>query len=247
MPRYSLSSENNRSKFGVGRILIEILVIVIGIYLAFIMNSWGDKNKVRELEKKYLIELLNEAKINKTELDLDQEVRRKQVIILSEFIASAPQFTNIDSLKIAIKALFDVRFYSPSKAVYQDLISSGNLNTLRSDSLRHKLFQYNQYLSKAPITEGTDRKFVEEQIEPYFKGRQILSWLEPYQDEPSISISDQQYGRIVRNLLKDRAFIDLNYLRISKIKDVIYFETPMGWRLREIINIINEELTKFDD
>jgi len=247
MSRYSLTSDRNRRQFGIGRVLIEIIVIVIGVYLAFIMNTWGDEKKVRQLENKYLVGLLNEAKSNKKELDLDQGLKRNQVIVLSELLASSPHLTNIDSLKAALSALFDLRSYSPSNAVYQDLISSGNLNILRSDSLRYKLFQYNQYLSKAPITENRDRRLVEEHIEPYFKGREILSWLEPFHDDASINISDQQYTRIVNNLLKDRAFIDLVYLRINRIKDVLYFEKTIGSHLSEIIKIIEDDLAAFED
>lgn len=242
-----LGEKRRRRPLGLLRVFIEIPVIALSILLAFLLDNWGEDTKQKELEQKYLIELLAEANINKEELDEDQNTRKQQVELLNKIIETGIRTVDADTLRMAVKELLIHRFYSPTDAVYQDLTSSGKLSIISNDNIRHQLFEYRRYMSKAPIAEASDRQLIEAHIEPYLVNRQVLSLLEPYENIDAINISDVQINRIIRQLLNDRAFIDLTYLRINRIQTTIYFANPVQWHLRDMIKLIETELKAFQN
>ncbi len=244
--RYSLSGDRKRSPLSSFlRVIVELLVIVIGIYLAFQLENGREDKKIAALEKKYLEQLLEEAQINQTELKADQDARRIQQDYLKKLLASTTRPVAADTLREAITHLMTVRLYSPTEAVYQDLVSSGNLGIIKSDATKRILLNYRRALSRVPLTEQSDVKLIEDHLEPYLANKQVLSLLLPDRNI-DFEVSKQQIDRIIRVLLSDRTFIDLVYLRFKKVSDVIYFENPMQWHLREMIKLLEAELVELN-
>lgn len=242
MARYSLNGDRKRSRFGILRIFLEIPIIVFSIYIAFVVDEWSKERNELGQEISYLQQLFEETKINAEELRADQDARRQQVMLLDKLLETAVRRVDPDTIRMAIDQLLSVRVYSPTDVVYEDLVSSGNLRLITSDSLRHEMLQYRQKLVRAPVAEQSDIDLIENRIEPYLIDKQVLSLLEMHYDSPSINISDQQKDRIIRVLLNDRGFIDLVYLRRHRIRQVIWFETPMEWSLRNMGDFIEKEL-----
>lgn len=215
---------------------------MLSIYIAFLVDEWGKEKAATVKEIDYLEQLFEETKINANELKSDQDTRRRQLILLDKMLETSIRRVSPDTLRMAMNELLNLRIYSPTDAVYQDLVSSGNLALISSDSIRHQMLEYRQKLARAPVAEQSDIDLIENQIEPYLVSKQVLSLLEPHDDLPSISISEQQKDRIIRVLLNDRTFIDLVYLRRHRIRQVIWFETPMEWSLRNMSRLIQDQL-----
>lgn len=245
--KYRLEGEPRKfSLKGLGKVIIELLVIVIGIYLAFALEEYGQKRNEKELEVKYLKELLAEAKANQAELKADQDARREQLKFFGYLLETPNRQVGADTLRKAVKELLVNRLFSPTDAVYQDLVSSGNLRLIQSDSIRKTIISYKQRLARAPVTEAIEQRLIEEKLEPYLLNKQVLSLIEPLNEIDQIDISEQQVDRIIRILLNDREFIDLVYLRYSRLDDVIYFENPLQWALRDLIKLIESEVKRLD-
>lgn len=243
--KYKLEGEPRRfSLKGLGKVIIELLVIVIGIYLAFALEEYGEKKADKELELKYLNQLLAEAKSNQVELNADQNARREQRELFGYLLENSNRQVGNDTLREATRQLLVNRLFSPTDAVYQDLVSSGNLKLIQSDSIRKTIIHYKQRLARAPVTEAVEERLIEDKIEPYLLDKQVLSLLEPLNEIDAINISEQQVDRIIRVLLSEREFIDLVYLRYSRLDDVIYFETPLQWSLRDLIKLLEKEIAK---
>lgn len=242
MSRYSLSGDRKKSSFSFLKMLLAIPVIVLSIYIAFLVDERKKEKATAQLEKGYSTELLEETNINAEELKADQDERRKQLALLDKLLETSQRRVAPDTLRMAMDQLLTTHVYSPTDAAYQDLISSGNLGIISSDSLRHEMLEYQRKLASAPITEQSDRDLIENRIEPYLVTKKVLSLLEPHEDLPSISISEQQKDRIIRVVLNDRAFIDLVYLRRHRIQQVIWFETPMESSLRNMAALIATQL-----
>lgn len=222
-------------------------MIVLSIYIAFLVDEWDKKKTEKSLEGKYLRELLEETKINERELTADQDARRRQIALMDKLLDASNRVVDPDTLLAAIDGMVETRIYSPTDAVYQDLVSSGNLRLMTSDSLRRSILLYRRYLARKDITETSDVDLVQNHIEPYLVGKQVLSLLEPYDDLAAINISAQQKSRIIRVLLNDRTFIDLVYLRRSRVRDAEYFANPMQWYLRSIRELIEKQLEERQD
>ena len=244
MARYGTNGDRKRSPFRFLRIFLEIPVIVLSIYIAFVVDEYGRNKEEANLERKYLEELLEETRINEAELKADQDARRSQIALMDKLLETAVRTVDPDTLLLAMDQLLSIRIYSPTDAVYSDLVSSGNLRLISSDSVRKYILYYQGALSRKDVTELSDINLVENKLEPYLVEQQVLSLLEPYRDSPSINISRQQTDRIIRVLLNDRKFIDLVYLRRNRIRDTEYFANPMQWYLRNIRELIEKQLAE---
>lgn len=242
MSRYSLSGDRKKSSFSFLKMLLAIPVIVLSIYIAFLVDERKKEKATTQLQKGYLTELLEETNINAEELKADQDERKKQLALLDKLLETSQRRVAPDTLRMAMDQLLTTPIYSPTDAVYQDLILSGNLDIISSDSLRHEMLEYQRKLASAPITEQSDRDLIENRIEPYLVTKKVLSLLEPYEDLPSISISEQQKDRIIRVVLNDRTFIDLVYLRRHRVQQVIWFKAPMESSLRNMAALIATQL-----
>ena len=241
--RYGNSNDRRKSPLmGIGRVIVELFVIVVGIYIAFRLENGREDKKIATLEVKYLEQLLEEAQINQSELKSDQDERNIQLVFLDKLLATTHRAVDVDTLRQAMEYLMMIRLYSPTDAVYEDLVSSGNLGIIKSEQTKNLLLRYRSGLSRVPIIERSDLEMIETQLEPYLINKQVLSLLQPFESQAQIRVSQQQVDRIIRVLLADRTFIDLIYLRMHKIRDVIFFENPLQWRLRDMITLLEEEL-----
>ncbi len=246
--RYSLSDDRRRNPFGtLLRIILELIIIVIGIYIAFQLENNREANNKADLERNYLEQLLDEVVINEGELLADQDARKEQLIYLKKLLETPLRQVDADTIREAMDLLLMVRLYSPTDAVYQDLVSSGNLGIIKSDAFKRVLMNYRRALSRVPSTENRDLAVITNTLEPYLLDKEMLSFLELYGDVDEIGISNDQKDRMIRQLLRERRFIDMVYLRINTIQDVIFFENPMQWHLTAMKNLLKDELGQPSD
>lgn len=244
MLRYSPNGieRKRKSPFGFFRIFLEIPIIAFSIYLVFSLSERNQAKTEAISEKKYLQELLEEVKINRERLSVDLDKKRSQVVLLEKMLETSMRRVDADTLRLAMKALLNVPLYSPTGAVYQDLVSSGKLSLITSDTLRQEMAQYHGKLSRMPLAGKSDPEV--KQIQSYLIGKKVFSLLEPYADVKGIDISQTQKNRIIRVLLNDRTFIDLVYLRHHSISRAIRFETPMQQQLRSMQLLIEAQLSR---
>nr|WP_297785840.1 DUF6090 family protein [uncultured Allomuricauda sp.] len=152
--RQRLLTENKFSKyllyaFG------EIILVVIGILIALQINNWNNDLANQKSEKEIIKNLNLEFEQNKIMLQKSKEHHEdllsaaKTVMNLIGESAPTLDTQNIDSL---LSQSLDYIIYKPSQAVYSDLISSGKLNLISSDSLRILLFEWSSNLEQ--ITEA---------------------------------------------------------------------------------------------
>ena len=131
LARYGTNGDRKRSPFRFLRIFLEIPVIVLSIYIAFVVDEYGRNKEEANLERKYLEELLEETRINEAELKADQDARRSQIELMDKLLETSIRTVDPDTLLLAMDQLLSIRIYSPTDAVYSDLVSSGNLRLIR--------------------------------------------------------------------------------------------------------------------
>lgn len=245
--KYRLEGESKSFSIrGVGRFFSEIIIVFIGIYLAFALDNWKNVQKEQELEAKYLRELLNETNTNISELKADQEARTEQLRLFGHLLESQNRSVGADTLRAGVGQLLRIRIFSPTEAVYEDLVSSGNLRLIKNEEIRQTIILNKRWLSRANVTEGVEERLIEEKIESYLIDEGVLSLLEPLGDVDQINTSQQQIDRIIRVLLNDREFIDLVYLRRSRLSDVIYFERPLSDNLNRLKELLESEIKNLE-
>ncbi|WP_282135560.1 DUF6090 family protein [Seonamhaeicola maritimus] len=127
----------------------EIVLVVIGILIALSINNWNEERKLRSSEKLVLKTLLGEFRNNLNNIEPIK-------IQADTIVDSAVELANLINTKAFIQdtirmpqLFFNICFTSPylrlDNGVLNDVINSGKLNIIKSDSLRAKLGAFESY------------------------------------------------------------------------------------------------------
>lgn len=142
--RQRMINENRISKYLLYAIG-EILLVVIGILIALQINTWNENRINKNKEEAIISDLHQEFQKNKTKLDSTIAYHRtilEAINVVMRLTGEPEEFVlqhNIDSL---IYLTIDHMDFSPNQSVISELISSGKLNLISSDSLRMLIFDW---------------------------------------------------------------------------------------------------------
>ena len=122
---------------------IELLVVVIGITIAFMLENWRQDKSNKDLEQKYLNSLKSDLISDKKLLDSTIASVEKQSSILPSFISEI-KTSNVGrhkSEEIIPQVLISHRF-APKQATYLSITNSGNLNIIEDYKLIESFASY---------------------------------------------------------------------------------------------------------
>ncbi|MBT8271435.1 MAG: hypothetical protein KJO25_05265 [Bacteroidia bacterium] len=115
----------------------EILIVILGITIAFSLNKWAESSKQHKEKIHYLSNLKNDILTDKAELEKNVELLDEKIRLSADVIAvlgtnSKEKFNTMGNLfTIASLANFE-----PNDITYQTLINSGDLKLLEDFELR---------------------------------------------------------------------------------------------------------------
>ena len=125
--------------------LLEILVLIIGIYGAFAVDRWNEKQSNKKLVEDYYCRFLadlNQDAIKINDLLAESQLRlAKSNQMLLELQEESPQKNKAIKLMLEGTARISYQF-TPISAGYDDLKSSGNLNTFTDQGIIDQLGTY---------------------------------------------------------------------------------------------------------
>ncbi|MDT8342011.1 MAG: hypothetical protein RQ751_10910 [Longimicrobiales bacterium] len=155
------------------RLLVEGAVIVGSILLAFGIDAWWDATRDRSRELGYLRALAAEfTSAQDAAIALEpgrvQAARSAASLIRQvQGAARAPE----DSLFLWASGLSQQIEFNPPRAVLDDLVSSGETQRIRSDTLRLLLARYPAQLAQVAYADAQAWATWEDRIQPYLEGR----------------------------------------------------------------------------
>lgn len=133
---------------------IELLVVVIGITIAFMLENWRQNSAYDELEQKYLNSLKSDLMSDKQLLDSTVSYVEKQNSILGEFVAEI-RTGNVIKQKAEemIPQVLISHGFAPKQATYQSITNSGNLDIINDYKLLESLASYYNSYDELSIKE----------------------------------------------------------------------------------------------
>ncbi len=149
-------------------LLIEGVVIMASILLAFGVDAWWGQVQARASERSYLASLREEFRQVRPQPLREQSVRYAAALI--EQTQSA-QLAEPDSLYRWTTGLSQQLQFDPPRAVLDDLVSSGGTQLLRSDSVRLALTSYSSRLATLRYFDAQAWATWEQRIQPFLEGR----------------------------------------------------------------------------
>ncbi|GEM_PF-3767254 len=142
------------NKFSWGGAFRELILITLGIYLAFALNNWGESRKEREAEAFYLSNLLGDVERSITQLEFHLRSDSSQLSgarVLDGLLAQGRRVDR-DSLRNYLNSFNTNPRFRMDNYSYQSLLQSGEYRTIRSDSLRNQLDRFFLQLLQGVIT-----------------------------------------------------------------------------------------------
>ena len=123
----------------------EIVLVVIGILIAFQINNWNEEYKDSQLEQSYYCKLLED--INQDHVLLTQLMKDNQERILwvnkGIHLLQQGKVDRKEIVKAMQKSINKIRFnFKPSLSAFDDLKSSGKLNIIKDLAIKKQLLNY---------------------------------------------------------------------------------------------------------
>jgi hypothetical protein len=116
----------------------EVIVVIIGIFIAFQLNNLKESNKSAEEEQKSLKRMASDLLIEEYVLKNYKKQFKKSAKYLKDIVYYDKR-ENLDSIVFHLAQIF-VRYKMNSE--YVSLKYSGRLSQISNDSLRHKIVSY---------------------------------------------------------------------------------------------------------
>ena len=134
---------NSLAAVNYGHLAVELLVLVIGILIAFQIDRWAEGRRDRELEHDYLLRLQDDLHIEIQSIDRARSYAAARIaaILLLEESNTDPAIA-VDrpgEVAAALETATWRSFPQIDAFVYSELQSTGNLALIRSVSLRRDL------------------------------------------------------------------------------------------------------------
>ncbi|MEQ8552623.1 MAG: DUF6090 family protein [Cyclobacteriaceae bacterium] len=150
--------------------LVNLIVVILGISIAFYMEGWRSDQKSKQLEAQYLDNLIEDLRHDNEYIDtlisIDHE-KLKSLQIVSGATIGRPY--NEDSL---LNHVFAIQYSPPfrtQKATYESLKTSGNIDVINEFALRNRIIElYEQYYSAAQEFDEAVTDHNKRFIQPYF-------------------------------------------------------------------------------
>lgn len=145
---------------------LELIVVVLGILIAFQIDRWAEERGNRSREYEYLVRLKEDLEMEIQSFDRSArraESRITSILAIERAIANPSLAQNRNQLPAAVARAFWRTFPEIGAFVYTELQSTGNFALIRSETLRRDLAVcYSQIQSAAQV--GTER-YIQEQFD----------------------------------------------------------------------------------
>lgn len=206
----------------------EILLVMIGISLAFQLNNWNDNRIKGNYEMRYYEnirdQIADDGRLIQTQLDFNNRYMA-QFKYANEILESNDR-SRMDTLGLIIRNLTQYSDFDRQGNIYENMVNSGEVKLLRNhdiiNGLRLLEEKYHYTNRMENIHYDASMSFVAPSMSPVLKF-----------SNGKVQKPDQVYHYEFQNLV-------LSLLQVMEEKDKVYHETLN--QIEVITGLINEEL-----
>lgn len=149
--------------------LIDLLIVIVGITIAFQLNTLNESKKSKTQEKDYLKSFYEENRNNESSLSLALEFAfktKKDIDSLKQILLSKNY--EDDRVKDLLVSMMAVSDFSPSLITMENITASGDFELISNFEYREKIIDtYNSYQTTSQL-EGILTDYVNQYVAPFF-------------------------------------------------------------------------------
>lgn len=148
--------------------VIQLIVVVLSITLAFMVNRWYENYKNRQLERKYLHSFYSEIISDQAQIDsliTENTTRLENRGKLLRFLDRNP--VPGDSLLHLFAEMLTFKPFDPNMTTYEAIKGSGNFNLITNYDLQEHLIQYYHRLEGKKYVDAIFDAYLNQYIIPF--------------------------------------------------------------------------------
>ncbi len=192
--------------------LIEFILVIVGISIAFWLSELAEESKKKELEVQYLQDLMEDLKEDVELIDyltlLNQDVAETLGKAL-EYYARSDKPMNLDSLTTYADAIGKLNLFQPQNFTYLSLKQSGDFKIIKDHNIRKKLIRLYSSYETVDLEQKSLMKALDDHYYPVY--------FENY---------EQVTGKVINKDFFEGPFVS-NFLKLSHSQTnniLVYFE-----------------------
>lgn len=151
-------------------VLIEVLVVVVGIFIGLQVDDWNQVRKDRAEERVYLEELLEDFEANRAALTQStssfEEIITAMTALLEQSAMDKPDWS-VDELNAAFRNIHRMPTFIPVERAFANLTGSGDLKLIRNRELKNALAQYFSATELVELVQVTHEMELVQTFQPY--------------------------------------------------------------------------------
>ena len=154
---------NWKSKF------IDLLIVIVGISVAFKLNTWNENNKTNKEIADYLLNFKEESLTNKATLSnaLEYSESVKEGLDSLKILLFEKDYDN-KNIKNYTSRLMGLSNFIPVTTTMDNITASGQFGLIKDDELKKRLIKtYSTYRSSLKVDEIL-MDYVDKYLTPYF-------------------------------------------------------------------------------
>ncbi|WP_203296762.1 DUF6090 family protein [Luteirhabdus pelagi] len=203
--------QKNLSESKFGKYLLyaigEIILVVIGILIALYINNTNEKRKEEEVEISYLKRFLIDLNKNETLWKDTYQLRKNQVQHIQNSIALSfnKQKDTLDYTHLAGNMRYALSWdqINPSQDTFSEMLSSGNLDIIKNDSIKIKLIalnnKYAAIINWDKTSENTHERLMEH-IEKLYNAKDFAPLSPVFSEYVDIKFTKEDFENAINNL-----------------------------------------------
>jgi hypothetical protein len=150
--------------------LVNLIVVILGISVAFYLEGYREEQSNKKLERKYLESLIKDLNTDMEALDTLQSVNKyiaTSIEGLTDAVSGREYFR--DSLTLYMLAIQYNPPFTPQSTTYESLKSSGKMDLIDDFELRNRVVElYEQYYRGAREYDDVLSDHADDFIKPFF-------------------------------------------------------------------------------
>lgn len=225
----------------------EITFIVVGVLIALGANSWWEGRQDRDRTTEYLLRLAEDLNLSRDAMEATDESRRSVVDGtrgVMRLLRAGPTGENVDSLRATLGWIAVFNMTPVHDGTYQEMMATGALRLLRSDSLRAALRAYESALAYHRVAEAFSLQQYHGRVEP-FLAREVV-----YSDVAALgyrtALGASPFAHDYRPLFRNVELWNIASLKLESELFLEFTARRLSEALEEAHRLVVAELARID-